>query len=167
MLGCGDVNFMTKEGITEVSIWVILIITLLLFVPKNKMREAQVAFLFKLVLTWSLGLYVVQMKWIEYPVRLIFPFAHRPNFTFEFFVYPSSCVFFILYYPWKKNFITQLGYFVAYCSIMTLLEVLAEHYTQLVHYIKWDWYWTWIKLFLTFYLSRLFYVWFFRIKSKT
>jgi hypothetical protein len=99
---------MTKEGIIEASVWIIMIIALLLFVPKNRMREASDVYL-----------------------------------------------------------ITQLSYFAAYCSIMTLLEVLIGHYTQLIHYIKWTWYWTWISLFLTFYISRLYYVWFFRIKSKT
>jgi hypothetical protein len=158
---------MTKEGIIETSVWVIMIIALLLFVPRNKMREAWVAYLFKLFLTWGLGLFVVQMRWIEYPKRFIFPYAHRSNFTFEYFVYPSICVLFLLYYPKKKNYITILGYFAAYCSIMTLLEVLIEHYTHLIHYIKWKWYWTWISLFLTFALSRIFYVWFFRIKSET
>jgi hypothetical protein len=157
---------MKKDTIIEISVWVIMIVALLLFVPRNKLREASVVYPFKLMLTWSLGLFAVQMKWIEYPDHFFFPYAHRSNFTFEFFVYPAICVLFILHYPWKKKYITQLGYFVAYCSIMTLLEVLIEHYTQLVHYIIWKWYWTWISLFLTFFLSRLYYVWFFRIKSK-
>jgi hypothetical protein len=167
MLRLGDVDFMTKERIIESSVWVIMIIALVMFVPKNKLREASVVYLFKLFLTWFLGLFVVQMKWIEYPTRSIFPYAHKTSFTFEFFVYPAICVLFILHYPWKKNFIIQLGYFVAYCSVMTVMEVLIERYTQLIHYITWTWYWTWITLFLTFYLSLLYYIWFFRIKSKT
>ncbi|WP_366414844.1 CBO0543 family protein [Paenibacillus sp. GP183] len=51
-----------------------MIIALLIFVPKNRIREAQVVYLFKLFLTWGLGLFVVQMKWIEYPIRFIFPY---------------------------------------------------------------------------------------------
>jgi hypothetical protein len=162
----GDENFMTKERVIENSVWVIMIIALLVFVPKNRLREASSVFLFKMFLTWGMGLFVVQMKWIEYPVRFIFPYAHRTSFTFEFFVYPAICVLFILYYPWKKNYITQLGYFVAYCSIMTIMEVLIEQYTDLIYYIKWTWYWTWITLFLTFFLSRTYYIWFYRVKSK-
>jgi hypothetical protein len=156
-----------KERIIETSVWVIMLIALLVFIPKNRMREASSVFLFKLLLTWVMGLFVVQLKWIEYPVRSIFPYAHRSSFTFEFFVYPAICVLFILYYPWKKNYIIQFGYFAAYCSVMTFMEVLIEHYTQMIDYIKWTWYWTWLSLFLTFFLSRLYYVWFFRIKSKT
>src|ERR1700730_15086206 len=121
MLRFGDVNFMLKEKIIETSVWIIMIIALLVFVPKNKIREASSVYLFKLLLTFVLGLFVVQMKLIEYPVRFIFPYAHKTSFTFEFFVYPAICVLFILYYPWKKNLITQLGYFAAFCSVMTLL----------------------------------------------
>jgi hypothetical protein len=158
---------MTKEEIIEYSVWLIMIIALLLFVPKKKLREAQVAYLFMLFLTWGLGLYVVQMGWIKYPVRIIFPRAHNSNFTFEYFAYPSISVLFMLYFPTRKNYITQLGYFVAYCSIMTILEVLIERHTKLILYTGWTWYWTWISLFLTFYLTRLYYVWYFKIKSRT
>jgi hypothetical protein len=157
---------MKIEGIIELSVWIIMIIALLLFVPRHKIREAELVFLFKLLLTGFLGLLVVQMKWIEYPVRSIFPLAHKTSFTFEFFVYPAICVIFILHYPEKKNYLIKFGYFAAYCSVMTLLEVLIEHYTQLITYIKWTWYWTWISLFLTFFLSRLNYIWFYRIKTK-
>jgi hypothetical protein len=158
---------MMKDRIVDISVWVVMIIALLLFVPKNRMREASAAYLFKLFLTWFLGLFVVQMRWIEYPVRMIFPYAHRSNFTFEYFVYPAICVLFILYYPKSKKYIIQFGYFAAYCSVMSLLEVLIEQNTSLIHYIKWTWYWTWISLFITFFLSRLYYLWFFRIKSET
>jgi hypothetical protein len=157
---------MTKEGIIEISVWVIMIIALLLFVPKNKLREASVVYTFTMLLGFGLGLFIVEMKWIEYPARLIFSYADKTEFTFEFILYPATSVLFILHYPWKKNHITQLGYFVAYSSAMTLFEVLLEHYTHLIRYIKWTWYWKWITIFLTYYLSRLFYVWFFRIKSK-
>jgi hypothetical protein len=156
-----------KERIIDISVWILLIIALLVFVPKNRMREASAVYLFKLFLTWFLGLFVVQMRWIEYPVRLIFPYAHRSNFTFEYFVYPAICVLFILYYPKSKSYVRQLGHFVVFCSIMSLLEVLIEQNTSLIHYIKWTWYWTWISLFLTFFLSRLYYLWFFRIENNT
>jgi hypothetical protein len=156
---------MTKEGIIEASVWGIMIIALLLFVPKNKLREASLVYTFTLFMGFLIGLFIVQMKWIEYPARILFRYADRTEFTFEYLLYPAVCVLFILHYPWKKNYITQLGYFVAYSSIMTLFEVLLDHYTQLVNYIKWTWYWKWITIFLTYYLSYLFYVWFFKIKK--
>ncbi|MFC5653730.1 CBO0543 family protein [Paenibacillus solisilvae] len=37
--------------------------------PRNQFRLAQVAILFKQVITWLFGLFVVELGWIEYPVR--------------------------------------------------------------------------------------------------
>lgn len=31
-------------------------------------------------------------------------------------------------------------------------------------YVHWAWYWTWLTLLLTFYLSRIFCLWFFQAK---
>jgi hypothetical protein len=93
---------MTKEGIIEASVWVILIIALLLFVPKIKLSEALLVYTFTLFLGFFIGLFIVQMKWIEYPARILFRYADRTEFTLEFVLYPAICVLFILYYPWKK-----------------------------------------------------------------
>jgi hypothetical protein len=103
MLSIGDVEFMTKEGIIEASVWVIMIIALLLFVPKNKKREASVVYTFTCFLGFFIGLFIVQMKWIEYPARMLFRYAERAEFTFEFVLYPTICVLFVLHYPWKKK----------------------------------------------------------------
>ncbi|WP_345788342.1 CBO0543 family protein [Desulfosporosinus orientis] len=60
------------------------------FIPKDKIRKALIAFLFKQVITWAVGLGVVELRLIEYPVRL-FPYANRTSFSFEYFIYPSIC----------------------------------------------------------------------------
>nr|WP_282434416.1 CBO0543 family protein [Desulfosporosinus orientis] len=41
-------------------------------------------------MTWAVGLGVVELRLIEYPVRL-FPYANRTSFSFEYFIYPSIC----------------------------------------------------------------------------
>ena len=76
---------------------VITIVLLICFIPKHKIREAQVAFLFKQVITWILGLLVVQLRLIEYPVRF-FPYANKTSFAFEYFVYPSIGAIFNVHY---------------------------------------------------------------------
>jgi len=39
LLSFGEVNFMAKEGIIEASVWIIMIIALLVFVPKKNARS--------------------------------------------------------------------------------------------------------------------------------
>nr|WP_223192238.1 CBO0543 family protein [Paenibacillus sedimenti] len=73
--------------------WTILVIvwitafSLFFFIPRKTFRLAQVAILFKQFLTWVIGLVVVELGWIEYPVRE-FASVNRSSFTFEYLAYP-------------------------------------------------------------------------------
>lgn len=131
------------------------------FIPSNKWRYAQVAFLFKQFLTWFTGLVVANFGLIEYPVRF-FPSVNKASFTFEFLAYPVICAFFNVYYPETKSKLAQLGYYVSYCTTLTVIELIFERYTQLIKYIHWTGYLTWATVFLTLYISRIYYRWFFK-----
>nr|WP_282432966.1 hypothetical protein [Desulfosporosinus sp. Sb-LF] len=50
---------------------------------------------------------------------------------------------------------------------MTITEVLCERYTNILKYLHWTWYVTWTTLLITFYLSRQYYLWFFKLKGNT
>jgi hypothetical protein len=156
---------MNKETIILISAWILTIITLVLFVPKNKLREAQVIFFFKQLMTWLLGLTVAQYRFIEYPIRE-FAYATKTSFSFEYFIYPAICVVFILHYPEKKSLTRQFIHYFYFCTVMTILEVLCEKYTNIIKYIHWTWYLTWITLFITFFLSNQYYLWFFKLRRK-
>lgn len=80
---------MKREYIVIAATWIIMIYLLIKYIPKNKIRQAQVAFLITQVVTWIIGLLVVELRLIEYPVR-IFSYANRSSFTFEFFIYPPN-----------------------------------------------------------------------------
>lgn len=53
-----------------ISSWIITALLLIRFVPKDKIRHAQVPFLFNQMITWFFGLLVVEKGLIEYPYRL-------------------------------------------------------------------------------------------------
>ncbi len=153
------------EYLYIVFAWVVTIPTLLLLIPKNKISVAVVAFLFMQLLTWVLGLIVVQLGLIEYPVRL-FPKANMTSFTFEFLVYPSICAIFMVHYPENKSRLKQLLYYAAYCTGITIVEVLVERYTDIIVYKHWRWYTTWLSLLATLYINRKLIGWFFRRVEK-
>jgi len=155
------VIIVTIDFVIESLAWIITICLLLLFIRKNKLREAQLVFLFVQVVTWLFGLLTVELKLISYPVHF-FQYATRSSFTFEYFVYPSFCVLFNLNYPEEKSLIRQSFHYFAYASGITLFEILLKDYTYLIEYLKWNWYWTWVTLLVTFILSRLYYKWFFK-----
>lgn len=153
------------ETIILISAWIVMLIFLIILVPKNKLREAQLVYLFKQFLTWLFGLIVAQYGLIDYPFRL-FSYATRADFTFEFFFYPAVCVIFNLYFPENKGKLRQAVHYISYSTAITLFEILIEKYTQIINYIHWTWYLTWITLFVTFWFSRAYYVWFFKRKGR-
>lgn len=142
--------------------WVTTALALWRCVPRDKhnLRKAQVIFLFTQSVTWFFGLMVSEWGLITYPVH---EFEHVANtsFTFEFFVYPSICVVYNLYFPEAQSYMGKFLYTAAYTTPITVLEVLFEKYTALIKYIHWAWYWTWITIFLTFCLSRAYNKWFY------
>jgi hypothetical protein len=153
------------EQILIAAAWVVTTVTLIIFIPRDKIREAIVILLFKQLLTWMLGLTVVELGLIEYPVRL-FAHANNTSFTFEYYVYPAVCVIFNLHFPVKKSRFYKVLQYVVYCSGITLIEFFIERYTEIINYIHWEWYITWITLMITFFISRQFYLWFFKLKQK-
>jgi hypothetical protein len=161
-----EVIFLNRDTIIIIFGWLITITLLLVFIPKEKIRHALVIFFFKQFMTWILGLTVVELKLIEYPVRS-FSYATRSSFDFEYFIYPAFCVLFNLHYPKDKNFLGQFMYYTYYCSVITIIEVMVEKYTNILTYIHWTWYITWISFFITFYLSRKFYLWYFQLDKKS
>lgn len=148
------------------TVQVILVIFLLYrYIPKNKIRDAHVAYLFKLMITWSVGLIVAENRLIEYPIRM-FPYANKASFIFEFFLYPAICAIFIVNYPEKKNLFGKFMYYFYYCTALTIIEVLEERYTLILDYIHWNWFLTWISFFATFLIARNYNKWFFsKIKN--
>jgi hypothetical protein len=156
---------LNKDILILLAAWIISIIMLILFIPKNKIREAQLVFLFKLLITWLIGLLVVEFGLIEYPVEF-FKHATKTSFTFEYFVFPAICAVFNINYPDRKSHFQQFMHYFYFCSTMTVIEVLCEKYTNIINYIHWSWYLTWITLFVTFFISRKYYIWFFRLKDK-
>lgn len=153
---------MKGEKLLLIGIILISVLIFFKFVPKNKMRDACVIFLFLGTLTWLLGLLAVEMGLIEYPVQL-FPNENRTNrssFSFEFLIFPLVSVLFSLHYPSKSNKIIQFLYYLVITSFFTGMEVLIERNTNLVHYIKWKWYWTLISVMIVLFINHSYYTWF-------
>ncbi|MDF2591669.1 MAG: hypothetical protein K0S75_1135 [Clostridia bacterium] len=152
-----------KERFIFAIVWMTCLISLW-FIPKNKFREATFIFLFTQLPAWILGLAVVEADLIEYPVRE-FHKANGTNFSFEYFVLPFICIFFNLYYPNGKSHYKKLVYGISIIGIFTLVEYIAEKYTLILKYIHWEWYHTFLSMYIVIYLVRAVYKWFFKLKN--
>ncbi|SDC71479.1 hypothetical protein SAMN02799630_01265 [Paenibacillus sp. UNCCL117] len=153
------------EYLVLYAVWAVSASLLIFAVPKNRRRVAHAAFLFKQMITWATGLYVVEKGWLEYPVRF-FADVNRASFTFEYFAYPTVCAVFNSRFPGHRSLLFQLGYAMTYATTITIVEAMLEHSKtlHLIRYHQWTWYWTWLSLLITLMLSRLFCLWFFREK---
>lgn len=151
-----------KEKAIEITSWIVMTFLLIKLIPKSKMREAHVAFLFKQAITWLLGLLIVENGLIKYPFRTIFKKSIKSSFTFEYFVFPGLSALFNIYYPERSNKLIKALYYLINTASITLLEIIALKHTKLIRYKKWSWYWSFISIMLSYYASRSYQRWFFR-----
>lgn len=140
-------------------VWAITILSLPFCIPKRKVRLALLVFFFKQTLTWPLGLLVANMGLIQYPIRFL-ENASQTSFTFEYLFHPIMCAYFMVYFPSSKSLMIRASYYILFCSTLMLAELVILHSTQLIRYIHWNAYLTWISLFITTYITRKFCLWF-------
>lgn len=151
------------EWLILISVWIICFVSVW-FIRRENRAKASFIFLLTQCLTWITGLIVVEMGWIEYPIRALAK-ANSTSLTFEYLMLPLTTTFFTLYFPNDSRLSKKINFYIAFASAMTGLEVLFEKYTQLVKYHSWTWYWTWVTVMLTFYTMKCVYKWFYNIKG--
>ncbi|MBI0579666.1 hypothetical protein IEC97_20095 [Neobacillus cucumis] len=153
---------MNNDRLILIGFSSLCIIAIFKLIPREKVRDAWVLFLFLQVITWPAGLFAVERGWIEYPTQL-FPIANaynRTSFSFEFFIFPIVAIFFSLYYPDKSKIKGALIYYISFAGFFTICEVVLEKYTTLVEYHEWKWYWTLLTVIISLFLNQKYYLWF-------
>ncbi|WP_077618167.1 CBO0543 family protein [Bacillus sinesaloumensis] len=138
--------------------WIIAIVLFYFLVAASKLREAILGFLSMQVLTWPLGYLVVELNLIRYPVR-VFETATQSSFTYEFFVFPIVSALYNLYYP-RDSKVAGFLYTGIIVSVLTGAEVILEKFTDTIEYINWEWYYSWISMFIVLYISYGIWKWF-------
>lgn len=66
------------------------------------------------------------------------------------------CALFNVWYPNDRSILLRLCYYFAMCTLLTLLEVIVEKYTDLIKYIHWEWYILWVTIAFLFLLCGYF-----------
>jgi hypothetical protein len=138
---------MTVERIVLATAWLVTIAAIILFMPREKLRMAWVAYLFFQAEQWLLTLGLVYLHAVEYPVRE-FPKATTTNFTLEYFVYPVIAAFYCCYYPDTRKQVVRFMYGLLFSGLLTSISCLLAKYTELIKYKNLDWNWLWL-IFMT------------------
>lgn len=145
------------------SVWALTIFSLI-YIPKNRLTEATIMFFFQQLLTWFLGLVTVEWHLLDYPVRE-FASVNKTSFTFEFLVFPVITVFYIMYYPMQRGILAKILYTSGVTTAILIPEIIVEKYTDLIEYIHWAWYVSWLSVYASFCLARIFHRWFFKFEK--
>lgn len=143
------------------TVWIVTALLLLIFIRRKNLLKAQVSFLFMQVPTWLIGALVVKERLIEYPVGFL-SVVYKASFTFEFFVFPSVSAIFNVHFPSTKPWFIKALYTLSFPTFITIGEVSLEKHTELIKYINWAWYWSFITMTITLFISYGYYLWFFR-----
>lgn len=139
----------------------IIVLLSLIYVPKNKIFQAQFIFLFVQFPTWILGILTVQSGLIEYPYRELST-VNRTSFIFEYLVLPIMCIHFYVNFPRTSSRAVKLMYYFVVTLVFTIIEYFVERYTFILTYTGWKPYWTFISVWFIFWLSNKTTQWFFR-----
>lgn len=146
------------ETIIIFSAWIIAILLFYFLVPVSNYRLAILGFLIMQTITWPLGFIVSEFQLISYPIRL-FDYAARTSFTFEYFVFPIVSAIYNLYYP-RSSILKGILFTCVIVSGLTGVEVILESYTDNIEYRHWEWYYSWISMFITLYIALGIWKWF-------
>jgi hypothetical protein len=150
---------MSKEALVLVLIWVVGISTFVLFIPKNSRRRFIFAYLSCQSITWLNYLILLQLNFLSFPIRE-FPIATDILFTTASFFYPLIFAFY-KHYELKVENLSRLLYLFIWISGITFFDKMIELYTNLLSYLNYTWYWSWLDFFCLFALSHVIYQWFF------
>ena len=150
---------MNKELVILLLSWIVCLFLLIKFIPKEKKRYFQIIFLFAHATAWIFQLIQVNMKLVSFPYRE-FEQATKMSFSLYYLVLPTFAVFFILYYPEKKNWIRVWIHYLIFSNGMHLYMFLIERSSDLMHDIDWHWWFAVSIDLIVLYLVKKFAFWF-------
>ncbi|UOQ93929.1 hypothetical protein MUO14_02805 [Halobacillus shinanisalinarum] len=137
-----------------ILLWIFYILgaTLLLFSLKKPPRRNWLLIYFTTAyFAVFLGNLIVEYHFLTFPVTL---FKHLDgSVLFEFLLFPVICIYYYqtTYHSAIFGIVWQAA---VYSGALTIVESFLEMYTDLIKYLQWDWYYTWISVFIFMVIVR-------------
>ncbi|MFC0272852.1 CBO0543 family protein [Metabacillus herbersteinensis] len=140
----------------RIILWLLLIIGIILLVfslRKPPIKDWILIFLLASCFSIFLGVLVVEEKMLEYPISFLSEYFGS-NLLYEYLLFPVVCIYFYqtTYYSRYLGITLQC---VVYTSVLTIIEVLFEKYTDLIEYHTWTWIHTSISIFFLMMFIRI------------
>ncbi len=153
----GEMIFSIETIITLIAI-IITLLLLIFVVDWRYFRDWIVVFLFICDLDFIWGSPVVNLKLLDYPVRLL-PYYYNTSVLFELWVFPTLCV--LYNQVTREKGLWPIIYYAALFSAgITAIEYPIELFTELIEYLNWSWFTSFYTIMITFLCSRTFIAFF-------
>jgi hypothetical protein len=150
---------MNKELIILVISWIVVVVCLVKFVPKEKVGVAHITFLFAQAFAWVFEYLQVRFHLVEFPFRE-FEYASKMSFTLHYLISPANAVFFMILYPKHKDRKQLAVYYGLFGLILPAYAFWIERYSSLMEYKKWNWLAAYIVNVAALYIIKKFVFWF-------
>lgn len=105
------------------------------YIPKKSYRLALVSFLLAQVISWPIPLILVQIGYVEFPVR-DFVRAARAVFSIHYIIAPMVFAWFILLFPQNASALRKIIHCSIFVSILVWFIHYISYYTDLQEYLK-------------------------------
>lgn len=133
----------------RIILWSLLIIGVtLLFSSLRKPPIKNWILIFSLSSYFStfFGVLVVEEKMLEYPVRFLSNYFSS-SLLYEYLLFPVVCIYFYQT-TYRSRYLNIVLQCILYTTVLTIIEIFFERYTELIKYHTWTWKYTFISTFL-------------------
>jgi len=150
---------MSKELFVLIISWTVAIGMLWWKIPRNKVREAHLVFLFAQAIGWLYVFIQTKLGNIIFPYRE-FPYASDMLISLHYIIYPTFNVFYILWYPKNKGKFIRIIYTLIFIGIHQMYEYLLARYTDLIENKNWHWSYGLLTKLIIYFIILRFYKWY-------
>ncbi|SFE25289.1 hypothetical protein SAMN05216238_11158 [Lentibacillus persicus] len=141
----------------EIILWWIAffigIVLLWFSLRKLPFKEWILVYLLTSYFSIILGTIVVEENMLHYPEKVLDK-HFESSILFEYLMLPAANIYFY-YTTYQSKLPGMLIQSLIYSSLLTMIEVPLEKYTDLIEYHTWTWMYTFISLFLFFIFIRI------------
>ena len=150
---------MNKEILILLTSWLISILLLVKYIPKDRKRNAHITFLFVQALAWIYEYIQLLLGVMEFPFRE-FDDATKMSFSLHYLIFPTFGVFFILLYPSDKKNLRIIIHYLIFAMVITTYSFLVERYSSLFNWKNWNVYISFTNNLAILYIIKRFVFWF-------
>lgn len=139
-----------------IILWSLLIIGIALFLyslRKPPIKDLLLIYFMTSFFSIFLGVIVVEEKLIEYPISFLSNYFSS-SLLYEYLLFPVVCIYFYQA-TYNSKYPSMILKCLLFTSVLTIIEILLERYTDLIDYLNWSGVHSFISIFFLMLFIRI------------